>query len=178
MKFLLFNAVVAVALAYLLMGGDRNRQTADISAALEQGVKSVVDAAKSVATPGISQPLEPVLPVEEPPAPTAKPEMIAEKPAPTPTPQAKPARRAPAPAGQDVAVTWAPDVPALPPVTQPAAKVEAALDPAVAQRRAEVLGEAPDAAAKPTFMSAADRKRELMRLAEDMELRFLGSVRQ
>ncbi len=178
MKFLLFNAVVAVALAYLLMGGDRNRQTADISAALEQGVKSAVEAAKSVATPGISQPLDPILPVEEPPAPATEPEMIAEEPAPSPEPQAKQVRRAPAPAGQEVAVTRAPEVPPLPPVVPPAAKSKQAVDPAVAQRRAEVLGEAPEAAAKPTFMSAADRKRELMRLAEDMELRFLGSVRQ
>ncbi len=182
MKFLLFNAVVAAALAYLLLGDNRNQQTADISAALQEGVNSVVEAAKSVTTPGISQPLGPILPVEEPAAPenapASKPDIVAETAEKATGPEAAPARRAPAPAGQEVSVTQAPEVPELPPVAPPATANKPVLDPKVAQRRAEVLGEAPEAAAKPTFMSPADRKRELMRLAEDMELRFLGSVRQ
>jgi len=52
------------------------------------------------------------------------------------------------------------------------------LDPAVARRRAEILGEVPDGAvdapaATPEFMSSRLRRGELHKLAEDMELMFV-----
>jgi hypothetical protein len=63
-------------------------------------------------------------------------------------------------------------------LTEVAAAPAPKLHPAVAKRRAEVLGEAPGAttmASEPTpeFMAPRVRRSELQRLAEDMELLFV-----
>lgn len=70
--------------------------------------------------------------------------------------------------------------PATPPPATPPKAVETApsgLDPAVARRRAEVLGEAPDdgatEAATSGLMAPGVRRSELNKLAEDMELMFV-----
>ena len=60
-------------------------------------------------------------------------------------------------------------------------KVIPVTDPAVARRRAEVLGDGavtpPGGSSKSSgFMTSADRRRELNRLAEDMELLFAEKI--
>ncbi len=70
-----------------------------------------------------------------------------------------------------------------PPAATPSKAIDrpaSGLDPAVARRRAEVLGEAPDdgatVAATSDFMAPGVRRSELNKLAEDMELMFVEKV--
>jgi len=166
MKFLLFNVVVAASLGYLLLGDSRNDTVAPVIAQIEARVKAVTsNAVDVVKSDPIAQP-EPI--VEEKIAePVAPPVVVAQKVVPE-------ARRAPAPIHQEVSVAR------ITPPTVPTTKADkiAAADPAVAQRRAEVLGEGPtaDQAETPQFMTPAERRKELARLAEDMELRYLEKV--
>ena len=197
MKFLTFNIVVAAALGYLLLGDKPEVRNSDIVSKLTASAdaawnkaRETVSATKDV----LSEPVE-----NEPSAQVAVPvneeAVIKQKPvvneirksAPVPIAPAPLVRRAPAPKGQEVEIAKATDVPPKSAVqidTEKAAGI-AQKDPAAARRRAEVLGEQTAAAgnSEPTavtakFMSPRDRRRELARLAEDMELRFLDSVRQ
>jgi len=167
MNFLLFNVVVAASLGYLLLGDNRRDTVAPVIAQIEDRVKSATSSAVEVVKSAPIAQHEPIIEakVAEPVAPTA---IVAQKAVPE-------ARRAPAPVNQEVSVaTVAP--PAVP--TTRAEKIAAA-DPSVAKRRAEVLGDGPtaaDQAETPQFMTPAERRKELARLAEDMELRYLEKV--
>lgn len=168
MKFLLFNAVVAAAIGYLLLGGNSN-QPADLMAKVAATVSGPVDEDSQI----MADALAPSDPVKAAPVKASKP---------TPEFIAPPARRAPAPAGQNVTAEALPKTPAEPQKTEVAAvqpKAEKPADPGAVKRRAQVTGEdaaGDDSDEEPTFMSPAERRRELMRLAEDMELRFLDTV--
>ena len=181
MKFLLFNAVVVAALAYLFtMERGDFRDAAD---SLHRTVEQVRDSAEDIAdkakraAPAVPSPLseaETEVEEEAPPLPEPRPEVAAAAPAPEPAPEPT---KAPAPllAGD------------LPPVA----------DPAVAQRRAEVLDGllAADPAPLPdvlpdalppelalaegeVLMSPQERVRELNLLAEEMELLFVSKMGQ
>jgi hypothetical protein len=201
MKFLTFNIVVAAALGYLLMGDKPEIRHNDVVAKLTTSAGNAWDKARDsveAATDLLAEtpipepdplPLPQVHPIPEPVATqTAK---AAPEPKPDPQPTPVMVRRAPAPKGQEVEVTKAADVPPVSAVQIENRKAErvAKKDPAAARRRAEVLGiasapverntrVASAVQAKPKFMSPSDRRRELLRLAEDMELQFLDTVKQ
>jgi len=155
MRFLMFNLVVAAALVYLLRDGGMPERVLQSVAMVKDGVHSLA--------------------AEPAPAADAKAASVSSTPAATET------AAAPPPAGP---------APAAPKATPPAAPaVSASLtprpedllptdDPAVRQRRAEVLGTAgPEAApatmaADPAFMAPQLRRRELQVLSEEMELLF------
>ena len=171
MKSLVFNLLVVGALAFLLFDGDPPQS---VSAAVDKvAVKTdqLIDKGKALA----GKPAEPratpapsVTPKPEPvAAPAAPVEQVAKAPA-AGTPLAQPPK--------PVAKTPSPAKPA-----KVAAAPAPKLDPAVARRRAEVLGETPDGAATardaaPRFMTPRVRRTELHKLAEDMELMFVEKV--
>jgi hypothetical protein len=155
MRFILFNLAVGAALIYLFNGGqlpamDWKAGLAQLKA--EVTGKETVAAPKQIAAAGQSHGRD----VIEPPKPEPKPDP---KPQPAPKPSTGSTK------------TKVPPVP-----------------PAVAQRRAEVLGETvPETAALPAarrvqlepgtaMMSAADRKRELDALAEEMEMLYIQKI--
>ena len=173
MKCLVFNLLVVGALAFLLFDGTP-----------PASVRDAVD--KAAAKAGQLVEKGTVLVGKPAQRPEAKP---------IPAPKSKPVAETPAEdTGDDKSVTTVTKAPVQPPVfktppqtPRPAkpATVAAApapkLSPAVARRRAEVLGEAPDSAAKPThttpaFMAPRTRRAELQRLAEDMELLFVDKA--
>ena len=203
MKFLTFNIVVAAALGYLLLGDRPEIRDNQVTSGLVQSAENAWDKLKGTSdtvpvqptpepvaeTKQVSPEPEPALakPAQPEPKPVAE---VAKAPEAPPAPKALPARRAPAPVGQEVEVAnlddndkvVAPPKSALPQsaddVDTEKAEQVASKDPAAARRRAEVLGEkAVSSEPAPQFMSARDRRRELLRLAEDMELQYLDSVR-
>lgn len=220
MKDLLFNVVVAGALAYLLFGGGdgapavrdvveraaagagavadagRNlvglgRHEDDVAAADDAGRKLVgfgrhaddVAAADDTPAPGAAPPGSGASDrIREPVAPpwplTAGDSASAPRLARDEAPEPSPPRPTVAAARDDSAMPEVPPLSALP-------GLPAVDDPAVARRRAEVLGTASsgstsDAKTPPAsetgFMSARERQRELYRLAQDMELIFVDKV--
>jgi hypothetical protein len=162
MKFIVFNVVVAVALVYLVANRDNDFDVSlpnldDVSAAAEKTLDRVVPSAPEK-TPIVDAPiivtadLATRFSVPEPEV----PEVEVTPPLP---------------------VVEAPPLPAIPEIKVPVRQAHnvivppptgSTVDPAVAQRRAEVLGEgtvtAPDSV-QPT----ADRRRQLLDLAEEME---------
>ena len=156
MKSLVFNLLVVGALGFLLFDG--NPPTS---------IRGAVDKVAATADQLVD-----------------KGRALVDKPA--PRPRAKPVPRV-TPKPEPVVVTTpvtATPVEQAPPPARPS-KVAAApapkLDPAVARRRAEVLGELPDSAAMapkvaPRFMAPRVRRTELNKLAEDMELLFVENV--
>ncbi len=178
MKTLVFNLLVVGALAFLLFDGDPpttirgavDKVAVKADRLVEQG-KALV--AKPAAERRAQQtpPVTPTPVAETPVAETPVDEPRDRKVVATTTPVApvadtpKPVSQAPRPA-------------------KPAEAADAptrALDPQVARRRAEVLGEAPDGAANapaamPEFMAPRMRRTELQKLAEDMELMFVDNV--
>ena len=164
MKFLLFNFAVIAALFFLF-----NPDRADLHALADRAYETVGMArekAESVVDKVTLPPSE-IQAVRPIPAPIQQ----AAEPAPTPI----------APKPEDKPVPAAPIKQAAvqPPVEAPAPVAaitpEKTLDPAVAQRRAEVLGlDAPAAGpAEEKLMSAEQRRRELFTLAEEMELFYV-----
>ena len=180
MKFLTFNIVVAAALGYLLLGDRPEVQNNNVVAKLTASVDQAWSKARETATA-----TKEILSEQKPDKANASP---AAKPA-VPVPEQKPTmvRRAPAPKGQEVEVASVTDVtPATAEqINSQKAEQVAANDPAAARRRAEILG-APvpsketsvGESNKPAFMTPGERRRELLRLAEDMELQFLDTVKQ
>ena len=175
MKTLVFNLLVVGALGFLLFDGapptslrgavDKVAVTAD--RLVDKG-KALVG--KPAAEPGAGQ----TPPVTPPPGPVAQmpvDEPRDQKVVATTTPAASVAK-APRPVSQ------------VPRPAKPAKAADAparALDPQVARRRAEVLGEVPDGAADAPaattgFMAPRVRRGELHKLAEDMELMFVEKV--
>ncbi len=149
MKYLAFNLLVAGALAYMLIGGDPPRT---IERALDMVVGKTGPAARAQKQASRADPAK-------------------TRPAAAPETPSRPAASPPAPAK-----TAAPE------------PIIASMTAAVARRRAEVLGDAPARAAtqatpapRPSprtesFMSPAERRRELETLAEDMEMVFFDKV--
>lgn len=163
MKFLLFNFAVIAAL-FVLFNPDR----ADLYALADRAYETVGMAREKT---------ESVVAKVTPPM-----ESKAGEPAPAaalPTAEPVPATVAPKPEREAAAPSPVKQVAAQRPVEAPAPAVVAAsgkkLDPAVAQRRAEVLGlDAPAAGpAEEKLMSAEQRRRELFTLAEEMELFYV-----
>lgn len=158
MKFIVFNVVVAVALVYLVANRDNGFEVSlpnldDVSAAAEKTLDRVVPSA----------PEEPAI-VDAPIIMTAdlatrfsdlEPKIVAAPPL--------PAVEAPLPAIPEikVPVREAHNVIVPPPTGS-------TVDLAVAQRRAEVFGEG-SVTAPESIQPPADRRRQLLNLAEEME---------
>lgn len=169
MKFLLFNVAVIAALVFLF-----NPDKADFRALADRAYETV-----GIARDGAEQVMEKVAEKTE-----AAPKKRVAEPA-QKKPEPKPV--APAPKKQAIAIAPVPIEEATPAVTAykaavpvktappVAAAAEPKLDPAVAQRRAEVLGlDAPAAGpAEERLMSPDQRRRELFSLAEEMELFYV-----
>ena len=171
MRFILFNIAVAAALVYLFKGGELTAP--DLQALADQAkakVEAVVADNKGHGRDVIRAPK----PVAPKPKPAPKPRQTESNPKPKAAPPAlaKPVDVALRP--QPKPVPGAMKIPPVPPAP-----------PEVAQRRAEVLDEA---APKPTpqppvalkegtqMMSAAERRRELNALAEEMEMLYITKV--
>ena len=162
MKFVLFNLAVVAALFFLFNPdradlralADRAYETAGLA---RDGAEKIV---AKVAPPAISKPVRQAADA------TPKPSVFE---SPAPKPEIKPAQPAP----KKQVASQSRIAPPKPVAAAPAPK----LDPAVAQRRAEVLGiDAPRAAGvavKEKLMSPEQRRRELFTLAEEMELFYV-----
>jgi hypothetical protein len=193
MKSLVFNLMVVGALGFLLFDGKppksvdeaMDKVTAKTEHLLEKGKKMVGTPAfepegvtqtpaqdragdEAVAVAVAPAPARPAAPVAQPvptPAQATETEAAETKPAPAKT-------MAPVQTVKTQVVEAAPAAPAR------AAAAMPDLDPAVAKRRAEILGTAPQNSARETepsraFMAPPVRRAELQRLAEDMELLFV-----
>jgi len=151
MKFIIFNIVVAAALIYLVSNKDSGFDVSlpkfgDLTAAAAQAL----DRAPS--------PFEKFQNTVEAPT-IADADLVASKP-----PPAKIAAVAPTPVAERP-VTQVP----VPEALQPAeSAAELAVEPAVARRRAEVLGERSTTPPEPVRL-ATDRRQQLLDLAEEME---------
>ncbi len=160
MKFVLFNLAVVAALFFLF-----NPDRADLHALADRAYETV-----GLARDGAEKVVEKV-------APTSKPVRQAADAAPKPpvseSPASKPEIKPAHPAPKKQVASQSRIAPPKPVAAAPAPK----LDPAVAQRRAEVLGtDAPRAAGvavKEKLMSPEQRRRELFTLAEEMELFYV-----
>ena len=177
MRFLIFNLVVVGALVYLFAGGQTSA-TLDKDGVLHKvtmAAKSTVESGRQATAVVMGK----VMRLEAP----KPPPLSAIAPAPIQTPPIEVATRtvvpmliqpklaAPtAPAiNQDNARTTTPSL--IPPPID---------DPAVEQRRAEVLATGPVAVVKgqQNFMSPSQRRQELHALSEEMELLFASSRMQ
>jgi hypothetical protein len=165
MKFIVFNIVVAVALVYLVANKDNGLDVSlpklgDVTAAAEQVLGRASAAVPQTRT--------------EAPAPQAEnpfsvmPETDSAAAAPKISPEA-PLFDAPVIDKEDLSPppveVAAAEVPAA---KVPSAEAPQPLDPAVAQRRAEVLGETAATPSAPVQL-ITDRRRRLLDLAEEME---------
>lgn len=173
MRFLLFNVVVAVALVFLFAGDKADIHAAadrahDVASDLKAKAYEVIGAQKAPkATPSPAKPVERKT-VAAAPAEKA-PEKIPAAAERVPSPEPQPGTAA-AEAVKEVQVATRKLVPPLP--------------PEVEKRRAEVLAEgivggkvsAKTGAGAAKFMTASDRKRDLMLLSEEMELFSARSI--
>ena len=164
MKFLLFNVAVVVAL-FVLFNPDR----ADLRAVADRAYEAVGlarETAKDVAEKiKVTEPETPEpAPSPEPPK-TAAPQTVAAE-VPADLKPAEPVSAEPHPVEMKPADARPADATPVEPPPQ-------ALDPAVAKRRAEVLGEGPLPPAEDRLMSPEQRRRELFNLAEEMELFYV-----
>lgn len=163
MKFLMFNFVVAAALVFLF-AGERGELTAiaekaekTISVVKEKAAQTIGRSTGLSETAAVSQ-AQRDTPVEKP----------SEKLSPAPKVQVSPPRPLATPL-----TTSNPHEPRPKIDAPPAGRPQSPLTPAVAKRRSEVLETGPSPAKKGVadqFMSADIRKRELILLAEKMEL--------
>ena len=175
MRFLIFNLVVVGALFYLFAGGQTST-TLDKDGVLHKitmAAKGTVEAGRQATAAVMGK----VMRLEAPPPPTT----IAM--APIQTPPLEVATRPVVPMLNQPALA-APKAPAIKPdgarATSPNFIPPPIDDPAVAQRRAEVLATGPVAALKqqPQFMNPNQRRQELHALSEEMELLFASSRMQ
>ncbi len=180
MKFLIFNVAVAAALVFMFTAdrGEVQRVAGQVHdavgevkdyarKALDDGTVAIgKTVTKASPKPSVAPPPPPQTRAEAPPAPVEPPKTAPQgrsEPPPRPTPPR-------------TAVAKAASAPeAIPPAPS-------SLDPAVAQRRREVLdgiataeppaGPLPALKEGSRLMSASDRRRELQSLAEEMELLY------
>ncbi len=177
MKTLVFNLLVVGALAFLLFDGDPPTSLRGAVDKVAVKADQLVQKGKALVAKPAPQPRAgQTPPVTQTPAP------VAQTPVDEPRDQKVAATKTPAPVAS---VAKAPKpVSKTPRPAQPAKAAGAptrALDPDIARRRAEVLGEAPDSAANAPgattqFMTPRVRRTELQKLAEDMELMFVDNV--
>jgi outer membrane biosynthesis protein TonB len=201
MKFLLFNVAVATALVFLFtadrgevqkVAGQVHDAAGDVKAYADKALAAgqtmlrrdaVTREQKANPATAAAAPKPVAPPVETSPsvAPAAQP---AQPPA-----IAQP-RRDPPPPPRQVVQRPAPAAPAVRPSTRSVAKkaAPAGLDPAVAKRRQELLdgldtadntvASAPALKEGTRLMSPSDRRKELLTLAEEMELLYARSISQ
>ncbi len=177
MRFLIFNLVVVGALFYLFAGGQTSAtlDKAGVLYKVTMAAKSTVAAGRQAAATVLGKVMRVEAP--QPPPPTT----IAT--APIQTPPLEVATRPVVPMLNQPELA-APKAPAMKPdgarTTSPNLIPPPIDDPAVAQRRAEVLATGPVAALKqqPQFMSPNQRRQELHALSEEMELLFASSRMQ
>ncbi len=189
MRYLVFNLLVVGALAFLLFDGDPpktvrgavDKVAVEADRLIAKG-KALVGKATTERPVGRTPPVTRTsLPKSNAPAEDSRDQSVAVvpgngdraiKPVPSPGPRAAPvesvadASRPATVSPRPVKPRYANDAPTR------------ALDPAVARRRAEVLGEVPRGAATVStataeFMAPRVRRSELNKLAEDMELMFV-----
>lgn len=189
MKFLIFNLAVAAALVFLFTAdrGDVQKmagQVHDAATDIKGYAERALNKSAKIASPN---PVATPEPAREP-----APKLAAEKPAPVHVPVQTPVK---SPVKSPVISNAKPRPSPTPPVPHQASRVAEAippappisLKPAVAQRRQEVLDGVPPTA--PTnangapklqdgtkLMTAADRRKELLSLAEEMELLYARSI--
>jgi hypothetical protein len=158
MKFIVFNIVVAIALIYLVANKDNGADVAlpklgDVKAAADQ----VLDRA-----PAKPQQAETVTPSPK----SANPFSIVNQ---TEIAAATPVVDAPVIDASDLVPPYlGTQVAAAPVIDDADLETPQRLDTALAQRRAEVLGEGPVSSLEPVRAST-DRRRQLLDLAEEME---------
>lgn len=192
MKFLIFNVVVSAALVYLLMGETyRSAAVEDVVERARDTVVTAVDDAERLLGPdGKTDGPVQATGVEPAVSPQAgEPTVVAARqPGPVVTEAsdfqvAAPPRAIEREPLGELPLDWDPGS-VFPgwPTTQPLPRVD---DPAVEQRRAEVLDREPvggnvsfvdPGADTPAFMTARERQRELHSLAEEMELLFATEI--
>jgi hypothetical protein len=174
MKFLVFNLAVTAALVFLFtadrgdvqkMAGQVHDAAADVKAyaqrTLNSGKKKLDTSEGSAATaPAPIQQTSPATPAR-----------------PVPEVDPAPARKTPPPAAAPPQPLRTADV-----ATKSKQESDATLKPEVAQRRQEILDGVAPAAQEPRLkdgaklMSATDRRKELLSLAEEMELLYARSI--
>lgn len=167
MRFLIFNLVVAGALFYLFNGGQLP------TAGDSDGMLRKVTMAGRQATAAVIEKVTGAEPVAKAPVPVKIPQIeVATRKAVPPIPVRPKLATPKAPA-----IMPAQKPAKAPSLIPPAINNPAITDPAVRQRRAEVLATGPLAAVKerPGFMSPSQRRRELHALSEEMELLFASS---
>ena len=185
MKFLIFNVVVAGALIYLVTGGDLSRLPSSGATAhrVTNAAKVVVDHGHDVVnkvigqigrtedSPGRGKNGKAVTALVDPAAPTklmppVRRPKINQLTTPKRTQEPNSSVR-----DQSLPVNDDRDK-SIPKIVRVTPNQPPISDPAVLQRRAEVLAESPAANAidAPRFMSPRDRQRELQALSEAMEL--------
>ena len=197
MKFLIFNISVTLALVYLLIGEGRMPGLDDVMSRTEKVTTQVTSTIAAMVTPERELPaknerqsppkpverLEPVLKSEELTSDDATPAAASVKPrpaspnierhdlganpeAPAPAGTAEKPELAPLPAAQTVAMRQAIPVP-VPSSPSDLRSVEFA-----ASKKPRVLAEPP----APKFMTPAERRRELSKLARSAETLFLDRL--
>jgi len=200
MKFLLFNVAVAAALAFLFTAdrGDVQKiagQVHDAAGNVKDYANKALNAGETILQRDavMAEQKTQSAPIDAPPLPVAQP--VAP---PVSQPAAQPAAPAPAalpkPASQPrLSPQIASNLPELPELVSKnihkarpkiSKTAVANLDPAVAKRRKEVLGalDAPNAAPAlkkgSQLMTPSERRKELLSLAEEMELLYARSISQ
>lgn len=178
MKFLIFNLAVAAALAFLFTAdrGDVQR----VAGQVHDAVGGITDYARKAIDTGVAAIGKTVAatPVKPSAPPSVESRVEAQPVAPEPPTSALARQseppRPPVPPSTSVAKVRPP--------TEAISPAPPGLDPAVAQRRREVLDGIASAESAPALkegarlMSAADRRKELLSLAEEMELLYARSV--
>ena len=187
MRFLIFNLVVVGALFYLFAGGQTSN-TLDKDGVLHKvtmAAKGTVEAGRQATAAVIDKVMRREAPPPPPPSapPQSAPPPSAIVPAPIQTPPIEVATRTVVP----MLIQPKLAVPTAPAIRQDSARTTTPSlipppidDPAVEQRRAEVLATGPVAAVngQQNFMSPSQRQQELHALSEEMELLFASSRMQ
>lgn len=177
MKFLVFNLAVAAALIFLFTAdrGDVQKiagKAHDAATGVKAYAKRTLDKGQQILDRGPATPAAIPLPIHQ--AVPAKPDSVKAPQKPQPLPIPRPTRHA---------SKIAESTPSAPAVSAPSLTPNVA--PAVAQRRQEILNgippEAPPVAATKlkegtNLMTSVDRRKELLSLAEEMELLYARSI--
>jgi hypothetical protein len=155
MKYLIFNAVVFLALGYLIMGGDTQKLTAQ----LDQSVQKTKVQAEQVLTPIVKEEVAPIKQVKtRKPAPVAPAAPVVEE-----VVQAKteePVVAPPLPKAVEVAKPVVKEIPSR--AVDPAEKVLAAVEPKVTE----------SPSMEKTLVDAKERSKELRQMVAEMEQMF------
>jgi hypothetical protein len=182
MRFLIFNLVVAGALFYLFNGGQLPAagDSDGVLRKVTMAARGTVEAGRK-ATAAVIEKVTRAEPAAKAPVPVKIPRIeVATRKAVPPIPVrpklATPKAPAIVPVQEPVKAPGTARA-SNPNLIPPVINGPAINDPAVRQRRAEVMATGPVAAVKdrPAFMSPSQRRRELHALSEEMELLFASS---